>query len=216
MPRKRVLFSRLCLVAASMLLWVGCGGSSQNNNLTAAQAQAISQELTQALMQAVSTGLGAPSVAKADHPSLAAEVGGMHPDETAGCTPDAGGQSCDFPVAFSGPCPAGGTISIVGDISGTLNNSGDGSINTQITVTPTNCAVSNVTFNGDPNVMVEGEIGFASTAPVFPITLTEDGGISYGPNPSGSCQLDVKYSITSLTSCTVTGTVCGQPVNGTC
>jgi hypothetical protein len=51
---------------------------------------------------------------------------------------------------------------------------------------------------------------------VFPLTLSEAGGISYGPHPSGSCQLNVTYTINSLSSCTASGTVCGQSVSGNC
>jgi hypothetical protein len=217
MLRKIVHSTLACVVAAATLLSLGCGSSSHDNNLSPAQAQAISQEVVQAVIQAVSNGLGAtPPAAKPAHRSLSTALGGMQPDQTSGCTPDASGETCNFPLSFTGPCPAGGTISVAGDIDGTLDNSGDGSINTKITVTPTNCSVSNVTFNGDPNISLDGQLGFTNTAPVFPITLTEGGGISYGPNPSGSCQLNVKYTINSLTSCTVTGTVCGQSVSGTC
>jgi hypothetical protein len=48
------------------------------------------------------------------------------------------------------------------------------------------------------------------------VSLTEEGGISYGPNPSGSCSLNTTYTINSVSSCTITGTVCGQSVSGTC
>ena len=62
------------------------------------------------------------------------------------------GPSCNIPLSYTGPCSDGGTISVSGDVSGTLDKSGDGSFSTQITITPTNCAVSGTTFNGDPDI----------------------------------------------------------------
>jgi len=85
-----------------------------------------------------------------------------------------------------------------------------------LTITPSACSVSGLTLNGDPSITVNGQINFSQTAPLFPITLSETGGISYGPNPSGSCQVKVTYTVSSATTCTVTGSACGQPVNGPC
>lgn len=70
---------------------------------------------------------------------------------------------------------------------------------------PTNCSVSNLTINGAPNVSVATQINFAASQVQFPVTATEGGGISYGPNPSGSCTVNVSLTLNSLTSCTVTG-----------
>jgi hypothetical protein len=211
------------LVVVAAILVILCGGcgssssSSSSNTMSAAQAQAVSQQVVQAVVAALSNAFGvSPSAARDARPSLSTVVGGIQPDQSSGCTPTATGQSCNFPLSYSGPCSGGGTISVSGDIDGTLNSSGSGSIDSQITITPANCSVSNLTFNGDPNISIGGQIGFTDAGPVLPITLMEGGGISYGPHPSGSCQLSVTYTINSLTSCTVTGMVCGQSVNGSC
>jgi hypothetical protein len=71
-----------------------------------------------------------------------------------------------------------------------------------------------VTINGNPSVTASTQINFANDAPVFPITLSETGGISFGANPSGSCTLNVQYTVSSQASCTVSGTVWGQAVAG--
>lgn len=218
MLQKRVLVGWLFLVVTATLLWIGCGGSSQSNTLSAAQAQAIAQQVVAALAQAIATAAsGNPNPPMSEsHRHLTTALSGLRPDTSSGCTTTSMGQTCNFPFSSSSPCPSGGSISVSGAIDGTLTTSGSGSLSTQLTVTPTNCATPTVTFNGDPNITVDGQIGFSNASPTFPVTLTEGGGISYGPNPSGSCQLSVKYSINSLTSCTVTGTVCGQSVNGSC
>lgn len=207
------------IVAAILAIVCGaCGGSSYSsgsNTLSAAQAQALSQQVVQAVVAALDSGLGI--ILPADsRPSLSAVFGGLHPDQSSGCTPTMSGQDCNFPLSYTGPCSGGGTISVSGDIQGMLNNSGSGSIDAQLAITPANCSVSNFTFNGAPDISIDNQINYGNSGPIFPIDLTEGGGITYGPHPSGTCQLNVTYSINSLSSCTVTGTVCGQSVSGSC
>lgn len=211
----------LCLIViAAMLpiLWAGCGGgSSSSNNMSQAQAQAVTAEISTAVAQALASafGLNLPAE-KSVRPSLSTVVGDIRPNQASGCTPTANGENCDWPISDSGPCPQGGTIAVTGDVDATLDNTGDGSVNSQLAVTPANCGVSSLVINGDPSIGVGLQMSFTDLAPVFPITLSEDGGISYGPNPSGSCKFNVTYTITSKTSCTITGTACGQSVNGSC
>jgi len=211
--------SNRCLLAvvAVLLISAGCGSSTHANTLSAAQAQAVSQQVAQAAAQAVANALHLPLPAAEQPPVRMSEaLGGFRPDQSLNCISTPTGQTCNFPISSSGACAKGGTIAVAGDIQGTLNNSGSGSLATQVTITPANCSVSNLTFNGDPNISIAGQINFTSMGPTFPITLMEGGGISYGPDPSGTCQLNVTYSINSQSSCTVTGTVCGQAVSGSC
>jgi hypothetical protein len=216
------------VVAALLLtLCVGCGSSNPNsNNMSSAQAQAVTAQVVQALTQALTiTFPSDPFVVRDARPSLASVVGNIDSNASSGCTSTSGGgENCNFPISLMnypcGPLSQGGTsgtISVTGDIDGTLNGSGAGSLNAQLTITPADCSVSNLTINGDPSIAIAGQINFTDNeTPVFPITFTETGGISYGPNPSGSCQLNATYTINSSLSCTVSGTVCGQSVSGTC
>ena len=226
LPRNASLF----LIAVAVMVPILCGGcgsgSSSSNSMSQAQAQAVTEQLSQDVAQALATAFESPTV-KAGRPSLATVVGDIRPslstvlreirpDQSSGCAPSGTGENCNWPISYDGTCPQGGTIAVTGDIDTTLNGSGGGSVNSQITVTPANCSVSNLVINGDPNIDVGLQMSFTNSTPVFPITLTETGGISYGPNPSGSCQFNVTYSITSKTSCTITGKACGQSVNGSC
>jgi len=210
----RRFVSVAALVMATICSSCGGGSNSMNNNLSAAQAQAVSQQVVAAVTTALGNSLGVSLPSDKPRPSLGAIL--AHPDASSGCTSNSNGESCNFPLSYAGACSGGGTISVAGDVSGSLNNSGSGSIDAQITVTPASCSVSGTTFNGDPNVSITGQLAFTNSGPTFPMTFSEGGGISYGPNPSGSCQLNVTYSINSISSCTVTGTVCGQSVSGAC
>jgi hypothetical protein len=216
--KKRNMSLGLIVVASILsVVWIGCGSSgSSSNNLSQAQAQAVVGQLSQALVMALQSAFLVSAPATSARPSLSTVIKDIRPDQATVCTPTVNGENCDWPVSYSGPCPAGGTISVTGDIDGTLDNSGGGSVQTQLVITPANCSVSNLVINGDPSVSVDGQIGFATDAPVFPITMTESGGLSYGPHPAGSCKFDVTYTINSETSCTISGTACGQPVSGSC
>ena len=214
---RKTLYRSLLPAVTAILIYTGCGSSTHNNSLSAAQAQAVSQQVVQAVAQALANALHLNLPAAEQPPARMSEtLGDIRPDQSLNCISTPTGQTCMFPISSTGPCTKGGTISVAGDIQGTLNNTGSGSLGAQVTITPANCAVSNVTFNGDPDISIAGQINFTNAGPSFPITLTEGGGITYGPNPAGSCQLNVTYSINSVSSCTVTGTVCGQPVNGNC
>lgn len=205
----------LALVAITLaMVSAGCG-SGMSHTLSPAQAQAVSQQMVQAVVPAVENAISQSGTLNPP-PSLSRGIGELHSDQSSGCTPSGTGENCNFPLSASEPCSEGGTIAVTGDIQGTLSNSGSGSFSSQITLTPTNCKVSNVTFNGDPNISIDGQISFTQTGPTFPIALTESGGISFGPNPSGSCQVNVTYMINSLSSCTVSGMICGRSVNGSC
>jgi hypothetical protein len=212
------LVSSACLMVAGCILLIsaGCGGSSSSNTMSAAQAQAVSQEFSTAMQGALTSAFSGASDRRESHRSLAAVLANAHPDDSTGCTVSDSGESCNIPVSYTGNCPGGGTIGITGDFDFTLNSSGDGSDNTTLTVTPTNCSVSNETINGNPSVTATTQINFTNDAPTFPITLSETGGISFGPNPSGSCTVNVQYTVSSASSCTVTGTICGQTVSGSC
>jgi hypothetical protein len=214
--------SLLALAFITMLLVfaAGCGSASQNSqSLSQTQAQAVSQQVETALQTALN-GSFFPGLPAERHHSLAATLGELSPDQSSGCTSSPSGMTCNIPVSESTSCPGGGTMAVAGDFDFTLNSSGDGSDSSSLTITPTNCSVSNLTINGDPNITVTTQMNFTNNAPAYPITLTETGGISYGPNPSGSCSVNVTMSISHtlnpLTSCTITGTICGQSVNGSC
>jgi|ERR1700723_1297595 hypothetical protein len=213
------------IVAATLLsvLCVGCGSSnSTNGNMSQAQAQAVAQQFSQAIAQALSGAVPATAhpAASDTRPSLSTVVSDIHPDALPGCTSTSNGENCNIPISLMNyPCsgPQGGTISVAGDVDGTLTNTGSGSLSAQLAIAPANCSVSNLILNGDPSINVAGQINFTNNeTPVFPVTFTETGGISYGPNPSGSCQVNATYTINSSLSCTVSGTVCGQSVSGSC
>ncbi len=131
----------LCLIVPAALLsilCVGCGSSnSTNSSMSQAQAQAVAQQFSQAVEQALGTAVPATaSPATGDaRPSLSTVVSDLRPDALPGCTSTSNGENCNIPISLTNyPCsgPKGGTISVTGDVDGTLNNSGSGSLSTQL------------------------------------------------------------------------------------
>jgi len=123
--------------------------------------------------------------------------------------------ACNFPVSSVFKCPQGGTILSSGSISGYLDQSGSGQLAAQYTLTPTNCSVAGTMLTGTSNITVSGPVNFGNTPSVWPDILKEKGGFSFGPSPSGTCQINVSVTANS-NSCSFTGTVCGQSVSGNC
>jgi hypothetical protein len=219
-PRNSTYQFCLILLAALLLLSTSCGGgksSSSTETISSAQAQAVSQQVVTTLQGALSSTLSSLSATPSAHPSLAKTISEAHPDmSSSDCTSSSSGESCDIPVSYSGTCPGGGSIEVSGNFDFSLNSSGDGSNNFTLTITPANCSVSNLTINGNPDITLATKLTFQNDAPEFPITLTEGGGITYGPNPSGSCSTNVTITVSSSLSCSVSGSVCGQSVAGSC
>jgi uncharacterized protein (DUF3084 family) len=217
MIRSRRSISRSSfLVVAIVAFTASCGSSNSSHDLSQAQAQAVSQEVITALQSALTAAFSAGASVPSQPHSLASVVRHATTTQPSDCTSNPNGYTCDIPVSYTGSCPGGGTISVTGAFNFTLNTSGDGSDSTTLTVTPASCSVSNLTINGNPDVTVATQIQIQDDAPAYPITLTEGGGISYGPNPTGSCSINATMSINSATSCTITGTICGQSINGSC
>ncbi len=159
-PMNRI--ASLCLTVLTAMLSIlssGCGGGSSMNNMSQAQAQAVAQQFSQAVVQALGTAVPAtaPSAAR---PSLSTAVRDLRPDALPGCTSTSTGQNCNIPISLTNyPCTGsqGGTISVTGDVDGTLNNSGSGSLSAQLTITTAQCSISNLIVNGDPSITVGGQ-----------------------------------------------------------
>jgi len=171
---RRIETSLLLVVAA--MLWTSCGSSGHTGVLTAAQARAISQEVVHAVVVSLpSVQSLSPAPGEQSSGRLAAALDDLHPEQSSpGCTSTPNGQSCNFPLSGSDPCSGGGSISVTGDILGTLNNSGTGSLAAQLTVSPTSCSLPSVTFNGNPDITIAGNINFTSAGPMFPVSLMEE------------------------------------------
>jgi len=219
MPKDKSHFAFVLPLAAILsiaLMIVGCGsGNSSSSALTEAQAQAIASAVSNGIGQALAGTFGAPSV----QPSADA----MRPVETAAntatapvCMPSSAGQTCSWPISGTFACPGGGSMAVSGKITGSLNTTGSGSAQVQIAAVPASCSVNGMILNGAPQVNVAAQMNLLNDIPEWPVTGSETGAVSYGPHPSGTCPLNLTYTVNSNLGCTVSGTACGQSVSGSC
>jgi hypothetical protein len=207
---------KLMVAVLFSIALTGCGSGSNNNHvLSQAQAQAVAGAFSQATSDALQTSFGATAESKSAGVGISSAMADIQLAQSTGCTPVANGEICNFPVSSnnSQPCTDGGTIAVAGSISGTVNNNGSGSLSAQFTLTPQNCAVDGVVINAPPTIAGTGTITLVNSAPTLPITLSEVGNINFG---AGACPVNLTYSVTSTSSCTVSGTACGTTISSTC
>ena len=204
----------ICAIVGIALVMLGCGSSNSHpTTLSPAQAQAIATAVSNGLGQGLTGAFGAAYVRAGGN--IVQKEGAAANSTPPVCTPSGSGEVCTWAVSSTYSCQAGGSIAISGNIAGSLKN-GTGSAQVQIAANPANCSVNGITLNGDPQVNLAAQINILNDNPVWPLTGTETGGVKYGPNPSGSCQLNLAFSVSSTLNCTVTGTACGQSVSGSC
>ena len=197
------------------LVMLGCGSSNSSpKNLTPAQAQSIATAVSNGMAQAMGGAFGVSLARPGGNP-----VEKVEPSSTPTppiCTLTPSGEVCTWTISSTYACAGGGNIAISGTIGGTLSSSGAGSAEAQIAANPANCSVNGIVLNGNPQVNLAAQLNILNDSPVWPVTGTETGAVTYGPNPSGSCQLNLNFTVNSNSSCTVTGTACGQTVSGSC
>jgi hypothetical protein len=117
-------------------------------------------------------------------------------------------------------CPAGGTVSISGSVTGTSDPAAQNlSITTSATKTDADCAFNTkhgvLTLNGNPNVEMTGTVNIVAGKPVGLQTMSHKGSYTWKRNGNtGTCNVDVSSAYDpSAGTITVTGTMCGRTVS---
>ena len=219
MPKDESHYAFVLSLAAMVgiaLLIIACGsGNSNSSALSQAQAQAIATAVSNGIGQALAGTFGASSLRPSTDAMRRVEPAANTATPPV-CTPSSAGQTCTWPISGTFACPGGGTMAVSGKITGSLNTTGSGSAEVQIAAVPAGCSVNGMILNGAPQVNVAAQMNLLHDMPEWPVTGSESGALSYGPNPSGTCQLNLTYTVNSNLGCTLSGTACGQSVSGSC
>jgi len=112
-------------------------------------------------------------------------------------------------------CTAGGYITVVGGMTGTVNSCGSAYLSIQLTESIVNWqCIGGWIVNGDPNLSLVATFTFLNGAPATRQDMTISGGFSWTGTSSGSCQvyLHTNFDLNNGSS-TTTGTVCGHPIS---
>lgn len=186
------------LAALTAFAVIGCGGDDGPAGVNSGDA------LTEAELQAV----------------FGAMAGAF---ETVGAAPAAAPARATYSANqtfdASAPCESGGTISVNGSASGTVDDvSGEVDVTYHLRLTPSQCTVptetTSISLDGAPYIQWDMDLFVSET--LIEISGTQSGGLSFTADDgrSGSCAFDVDFSgsvdlsAQSGTS-SVSGTVCG-------
>jgi hypothetical protein len=230
LSNKFVLFSVIGLGLLS-----GCssssGGGGGTTALTPTQAQnvagAVDAELQVDLYFGLQEAIGiAEDSARASSKGSVKPAATTPPPFTAECNllPDGITTSCTYSGTLA--CQSAGSILITnGTAVGIVDQTFTGTMQAQTTFTPMGCTSNNViVLNGAPNLLLTGTVIFTDGAVQFPLNLTENGNLSFGPGvdsnsstiPPGSCPFDITSSFNTGTNLyMLSGTACGQNIAGT-
>jgi len=119
------------------------------------------------------------------------------------------GTSCTFSDNFniSDSCTTGGTMSVAGSMNGN-GTTNSAYLSLQVMVTPHDWTCDGPTINGDPYVQINGTY----TYPADSATMTMSGAFTAGGQ---TCQLNITVNANSNGSGDISGTACGDSINGT-
>lgn len=199
----------------------GCGGNTATfnaNNLTKAQAQQLATAVSADVNNALSSILGTTAVPLdigSREPMLLALRGNSQAatvpqPQTVTCT----AMGCTVSGTFN--CPAGGSLAVMGNFT-VSGNSASGTI----TLTPSSCSDGTLVINGNPNVTASVQANNNGVTTMVNVMI--GGGVSFAPVhpgqfPTGSCTLNVTAAVSvndsngTVTSSSITGSVCGQMI----
>jgi hypothetical protein len=210
--------TKVCTFAlmGTVLLLVGCGGSSTKNTttLSSTQASQLTTETFTNVLDALEN-IEESDQSNSSRQSNPLAVLSKHRNPSSAVTSDGiscSGSTCTI-TSVVYDCTDGGTITTSGSESET---------SLSLTMTPSSCSDGTLVMNGNPDVTLnakESDNGTTTT-----VSLSVGGDISFAPVttgafPTGSCGSDLSVNISvsdstgSLTSCSISGSICGESVN---
>ncbi len=156
-------------------------------------------------------------VSKVGTNGLIARMGSPSPT-----APPSGPQLVEFDrdIDYFHDCGVSGSIDLAGSASGSVDDSGTGSIGIQVTEEINSCVSetsSGGTFelNGSPHLTISGDFGYSEWEPSALQSLRILGNFTwaFSRGGSGGCSLDLAVVFDGAQGGgTLTGTVCDQPV----
>ncbi len=117
-------------------------------------------------------------------------------------------------ISFTGLCDGGGTVSVEGRASGTVDTqTNSGTVSLDVKANASRCqAVHNaVTFTVDASMEMKGSLTFAQDAPVGNNEFTYKGKFEFTSDDgrAGGCKIDVKVTISPTGNTVANGSICG-------
>jgi hypothetical protein len=185
---------------------VGCGSGSRPGAPSSALAGPDRLLIAQ---QVVITALGGVGGAVGQRDS--APLSGLACDKT--CSADACTVSC--PVDERLACPAGGSASDKGQVTGTLDTQLTGTAVLRATQTYAACQPkAGLTIDGAPSTTATGNAVFVSGQLADQQTLLVTGGVQYASDAaSGACSVELRVTFSRSLHGSARGSACGEPLD---
>ncbi len=190
---------------AALVTVTGCSETTGADvGLTADEAALLADDFVALALDGVASGLSAiPSPA----PGLASS------SAQAAAPP----IQFDRSTTITRECPAGGSMTMEGTVSGALDDARSGTLAVQHTLTISDCGRQReeitITANTDPSIVFSGEVVVEGRTRVSG-SFTKIGAITVETSDgrSGRCEIDLAVTWTAEDHWTATGTVCGREV----
>ncbi len=190
-------------LAASLAALGGCNvasltGNTSTNGMSQSQAQGFATQVATATSNGV----------KNSHPMRAPAQRGAGPFPISPTL-------VNVSVSQRTTCTSGGYISVLGGMSGSIDNNGTGVLLLSMTesIVDWQC-IGGFVINGDPYISASGTFSYLNGQPGTRQDMTISGGFKWGTTAAQSCQiqLSILFNQTAGTY-TMTGNVCGYQVS---
>ena len=196
----------LPMLVLPALALAGCSDGTGPDGMSDGDAQLIAFEVTSASIGALNSGTASSAVQGFD---------------TRGASASAVPVALNFNYSHTESCPLFGRIGVTGRMSGSIEtDTGSGVLWLQITETLTDCTFDttngDLVVNGSPSITLTGNFTFLNNQPATQQSLTLSGGFRWQFDDGNSrfCALNLTMNISyGGGATTVSGTVCGNPVN---
>jgi hypothetical protein len=195
------------MLVVPVLALAGCSDGTGPGGISENDAQLIASEVVSASIGALNSGTAAGAVQGFD--AVAASASSVP-------------VPLRFDYSHTESCPLFGRVGVTGIMSGSMDSeTGDGVLWLQVTETLTDCTFDSengdLVINGAPSITLTGNFTFLGGVPATTQSLTLSGGFRWQFDEGNStfCALSLTMSIAygGTGSTTVSGTVCGYPVN---
>jgi hypothetical protein len=219
MLRKPMRCGCACMLVVSAFLSTSCGGPKETSNSTgmsAAQANAFAESISLAATSSMSSSAIKAAAALSDA-ILPTKVQEADPLADAILPKEVQPRASiliNQPISASRLCTAGGRISVSGNISGTINDTGTGLILISATETVTDWGcLPPLIINGDPYISLSGQFSYFNGVPSTQQHLTINGGVKWGGTAEESCQIHLDTNFNRNGGGRTTGSVCNYVID---
>jgi hypothetical protein len=195
----------------SVAALASCGGHAPSAPSTLSSLSTLDRALVlqQVVATAASAFVGGSPGQRAD--SSTVPLGSLH------CDSSCAGATCTVacPIDEQVACPAGGTATDKGRISGTLGADLSGEAALDAVQGFAGCKPSSsLTIDGAPGTAATGTARFVEGRLADEQSARIRGTVAYSaPDGSGTCEVDVTVTFSLALHGSVTGTTCGRPVS---